>query len=89
MLGFLLNIYNFVFTNKSQIMLELILRLLLTLGLYSGSKNDKQVIVIDYSTGATYTIGVTNGSGGCISSTSPDTYYLIKDANGTYRLVRK
>ena len=71
-------------------MLELILRLLLTLGLYSGSKNDKPVIVIDSSTGATYAIGVTNGTGGCISNNLPiDTYYLIKDSNGIYRLVHK
>ncbi len=71
-------------------MLEIILRLLLALGLYSGSKNDKPVIVIDSNTGATYAIGVTNGTGGCVTNNlPPDTYYLVKDSNGTYRLVRK
>ncbi len=49
----------------------------------------KPIIVIDQATGISYGVGTTNGVGTSITSPPSEVYYLIKDANGKYHLVKK
>ena len=67
-------------------MLELIMSLLMALGLFT-SHGPKPIIVIDQTTGISYGIGTSNGAGGCV--VPPDVYYLVKDPQGRYHLVKK
>ena len=70
-------------------MLEIIIKLLIAMGLYTGAGPVKTIIVIDSSTGVSYTPGVTIGTTASITnpSTPPDVYYLVHNTNGTYSLV--
>ena len=68
-------------------MIEIILQLLLALGITVGSKSNGDIVVIDTSTGQTYGIGVVNG-GGLNIKDNKNVYYLIKDQNGNYKLVK-
>jgi len=73
-------------------MYELILSLLLALGINLNPKGaTKSIIVIDQSTGISYGVGTSNGVGNSVttSSTNTEVYYLVKDANGRYQLIKK
>ncbi len=85
---------------KPLVMFELIISLLMALGVLTGQKGSKPIIVIDQTTGISYGVGVTNGTGGCITSTSTNTnpnnipttfdvYFLVKDSRGNYKLVKR
>lgn len=70
-------------------MLEIIIKLLIAMGLYSGQGPTKNIVVIDSNTGACYNILTTNGAGNSVTNpnTGPEVLYLVHNANGTYSLV--
>jgi hypothetical protein len=72
-------------------MLEIIIKLLIALGLYANGGPTKNIVVIDQSSGSTYNINVTTGITNSITngSTTPEVYYLVRNADGTYSLVRR
>ena len=73
---------------KQLIMLQIILQLLLAMGIYFGPRSTSEITVIDQTTGQVYGIGVANGGGTSVTTRDPNVFYLVKDENGTYRLVR-
>ena len=81
-------IINFEAHTKQLVMLEIILQLLLAMGIYLGPRSTSEITVIDQTSGQVYGIGVTNGGGASVTTRDPNVYYLVKDENGTYRLVR-
>ena len=81
-------IINFEAHTKQLVMLQIILQLLLAMGIYFGPRSTGEITVIDQTTGQVYGIGVTNAGGTSVTTRDPNVYYLVKDENGTYRLVR-
>ena len=69
-------------------MLQIILQLLLAMGIYFGPRSTSEITVIDQTSGQVYGIGVSNGGGTSVTTRDPNVFYLVKDENGTYRLVR-
>lgn len=68
-------------------MLELIIQLAIALGIWGGSTKGN-IVVIDQNTGQTYSLGSTAGTGNNIQAPT-SVFYLVKDINGNYMLIRK